>query len=89
MKKSEIKLIIVGIASLVISVLLAIATVIVFITNVGMATDLSKLEAGFDSIGETIESMANEFDNIGSEMNSIGEDLDNLDIEIPEIVVET
>ena len=58
MKKSEIKLIIVGIDSLVISVLLAVATVVVFITNVGMAADFSKVQERFDSVGEAIEVLA-------------------------------
>lgn len=78
MKKSEIKLIIVGIASLVISVLLAIATIIVFITNVGMATDISKLEAGFDSVGEAIESFADEVEGVGHSINDVGNGIDSL-----------
>ncbi len=69
MKKSEIKLIICGIASLVISVLLALATVIVFVTNVGSSIDLEKLEVGFDSFTTTVESMADDIDRIGESGN--------------------
>ena len=78
MKKSEIKLIICGIASLVISVILAIIAVIVFIANIGMATDVEKIEGGFEDIRTTIESMADSFD-----------DGIDVDVEVPEIVVET
>jgi hypothetical protein len=78
MKKSEIKLIICGIASLVISVILAIIAVIVFIANIGMATDVEKIEGGFEDIRNTIESMADSFD-----------DGIDVDVEVPEIVVET
>ena len=78
MKKSEIKLIICGIASLVISVILAIIAVIVFIANIGMATDVEKIEGGFEDICNTIESMADSFDD-GVDVN----------VEVPEIVVET
>ena len=78
MKKSEIKLIICGIASLVISVILAIIAVIVFIANIGMATDVEKIQGGFEDIRTTIESMADSFDD-GIDVN----------VEVPEIVVET
>ena len=78
MKKSEIKLIICGIASLVISVILAIVTIFVFIANIGMATDVEKIEGGFEDIRNTIESMAESFD-----------DGIDVDVEVPEIVVET
>ena len=78
MKKSEIKLIICGIASLVISVILAIIAVIVFIANIGMATDVEKIQGGFEDIRTTIESMADSFD-----------DGIDVDVEVPEIVVET
>ena len=78
LKKSEIKLIICGIASLVISVILAIVTIFVFIANIGMATDVEKIEGGFEDIRNTIESMAESFD-----------DGIDVDVEVPEIVVET
>ncbi len=76
MKKSEIRLIIVGIASLVISVLLAVFTVIAFITDVTRATDFSKIEEGFSSLRTTIDEMNDDL----REMRDI-----DVDVSIPEI----
>lgn len=64
MKKSEIKLIMVGIGALVISVILAVITCIVFLANLTASADFSKLQEGCDSIRSTVEDMASDLDNV-------------------------
>lgn len=80
MKKSEIRLIIVGITSLVISVLLAVATVVVFITNLGMNTDFEKIGEGFDSITSTVESVADDIESAGNDISDTIEEIDSIDL---------
>ena len=66
MKKSEIRLIITGIASLVVSILFGIATVIAFLINAstGIAENKENIQNGFESIGQTIESMTSDFNEV-------------------------
>ena len=81
MKKSEIRLIITGIASLVIAVILAVITTIVFITNVTMAADVTKIQEGFESIRSTIESVAEDVSdvNVDIDVEQISENLNALE----------
>ena len=81
MKKSEIRLIITGIASLVIAVILAVITTIVFITNVTMAADVTKIQDGFESIRSTIESVAEDVSdvNVDIDVEQISENLNALE----------
>lgn len=76
MKKSEIKLIMVGIGALVISVILAVITCIVFLANLTASADFSKIQEGCDSIRDTVQGMADDFD----EMRDLGSQ-----ISVPEI----
>ena len=58
MKKSEIRLIICGVASLVISVILAVITVFVFIANYTASGEFDKVTEGFDSICNSVTEVA-------------------------------
>lgn len=61
MKKSEIRLIITALASLVISVILGAITVVVFIANAGAAAGGSeKFREGVESITTTLESVVDD-----------------------------
>ncbi len=62
MKKSEIKLIICGIASLVISVILAVATVIVFFANLASSGLKENIVEGFNTLQESVESVTGDID---------------------------
>jgi len=62
MKKSEIKLIICGIASLVISVILAVATVIVFFANLASLGLKENIVEGFNTLQESVESVTGDID---------------------------
>ena len=63
MKKSEIRLIIVGIASLVISIILGIITVFVFIANYTASGEFDKVTEGFDSICNSVTEVATDIRN--------------------------
>ncbi len=69
MKKSEIRLIIVGIASLVISVILAVITVVVFITNYTMSGQFEKITNGIDNIRNTVESAVDDITDVNVELD--------------------
>lgn len=62
MKKSEIKLIICGIASLVISVILAVATIIVFFANLASLGLKENIVEGFNTLQESVESVTGDID---------------------------
>ena len=84
MKKSEVRLIITGIASLVVSILLGIATVIAFVINTGtgLAENKSSITDGINSIGDTIESMSNDISGVVSDVNTGIEELEQANIEL-------
>lgn len=84
MKKSEVRLIITGIASLVVSILLGIATVIAFVINTGtgLAENKSSITNGINSIGDTIESMSNDISGVVSDVNTGIEELEQANIEL-------
>ena len=77
MKKSEIRLIICGVASLVISVILAVITVFVFIANYTMSGELNKISNGFNTICNTVESVADDIGNtdVDIDVEQIGENI--------------
>ena len=77
MKKSEIRLIICGVASLVISVILAVITVFVFIANYTMSGELNKISDGFNTICNTVESEADDIGNtdVDIDVEKIGESI--------------
>ena len=56
MKKSSVRLIIIGLASLVLSVFLGIVTIIALMANTAAATDKQKAQEGFDQVRTAIES---------------------------------
>ncbi|MBR1797271.1 MAG: hypothetical protein IJ757_04580 [Clostridiales bacterium] len=82
MKKSEIRLIICGIASLVISVLLGIATVIVFIANVGSSVDTEKIQNSFASFRDSVVEMT---DNVTDGVSQAEDAFDTLSTELDEL----
>jgi len=62
MKKSDVRLIIVGISSLVIAILLTIATVISLFVTASMSIDTEKVSDGVNRIESSIQEFAESFD---------------------------
>jgi|GEM_PF-2643018 len=61
MKKSEFRLIIFAVASLVLAVLLGVATIIAFFANTAAAADSGKFDESFNSVRQSIESVTEDF----------------------------
>ncbi len=84
MKLSVVRLFFSGIASLVVSILLGIVTVIAFVINAGtgLAENKSSITNGINSIGDTIESMSNDISGVVSDVNTGIEELEQANIEL-------
>ena len=82
MKKSEIRLIIVGIASLFISIILLIITVFVFIANYTASGEFDKVTEGFDSICNSVTEVAtdirNDVEGVEIDPSQIAENIETL-----------